>query len=87
MGSYLRTGSEELIDGYSDAALRRVWQATHFSWWMTTMLHPPAEGEPDVEFVRQLQLTQLRYVTSSRTGAAWVAENYTGAAVDALGDV
>ena len=26
-------------DAYSDDALRRVWRCTHFSWWMTTMLH------------------------------------------------
>ena len=24
---------------YSDACLRRVWRAEHFSWWMTSMLH------------------------------------------------
>lgn len=85
MASYFATGSEELLGGYSDAALRRVWQSTHFSWWMTSMLHPPARDEPDAEFLRQLQLTQLRYVTSSRAGATWVAENYTGAAMDTLG--
>ena len=29
---------------YSDTALRRVWRCTHFSWWMTTMLH--TSGDP-----------------------------------------
>ena len=28
-----------LADSYSDDALRRVWRCTHFSWWMTSMLH------------------------------------------------
>ena len=26
---------------YSAACLNRVWRATHFSWWMTSMLHVP----------------------------------------------
>ena len=28
-----------LADAYADTAVRRVWRCTHFSWWMTTMLH------------------------------------------------
>ena len=58
---------------YSDTALRRVWRATHFSWWMTSMLH--ASGD---DFEAQLQLSQLRYVTSSPSAAQSLAENYTG---------
>ncbi len=62
-----------LADTYSDAALRRVWRCTHFSWWMTTMLH--TSGDP---FDQQLQLSQLRWVTSSEAGATGLAENYAG---------
>ena len=58
---------------YSDDALRRVWRCTHFSWWMTTMLH--RSGDP---FDEQLQLSQLRWVTSSEAGATGLAENYAG---------
>ncbi|WP_033344991.1 4-hydroxybenzoate 3-monooxygenase [Catenuloplanes japonicus] len=60
-------------DAYSDDALRRVWRCTHFSWWMTTMLH--TSGDP---FDAELQLSQLRWVASSRAGAAGLAENYAG---------
>lgn len=60
-------------DSYSDTALRRVWRCTHFSWWMTTMLH--ASGDP---FDAQLQLAQLRWVTSSTAAATGLAENYAG---------
>ena len=63
-----------LADAYSDTALRRVWRCTHFSWWMTTMLHPT----PGDDFGAQLQLSQLRWVTSSQAGAAGLAENYAG---------
>ena len=68
-------GDERLATAYSDTALRRVWRCTHFSWWMTTMLH--REPQQD-EFDAQLQLSQLRWVTSSEAGAAGLAENYAG---------
>jgi p-hydroxybenzoate 3-monooxygenase len=62
-----------LADAYSGTALRRVWRCTHFSWWMTAMLH--ISGDP---FDAQLQLSQLRWVTSSAAGATGLAENYAG---------
>jgi p-hydroxybenzoate 3-monooxygenase len=68
-----RQHSSVLTDAYSDTALRRVWRCTHFSWWMTTMLH--TSGDP---FDAQLQLSQLRWVTSSSAGATGLAENYAG---------
>jgi p-hydroxybenzoate 3-monooxygenase len=60
-------------EAYSATALRRVWRCTHFSWWMTTMLH--AGTDP---FDAQLQLSQLRWVTSSAAAATGLAENYAG---------
>ena len=73
--SLLRDGDPGPADAYSDASLHRVWRATHFSWWMTSMLH--VEPGPD-PFGAELQLAQLRYVTSSRAAATTLAENYTG---------
>ncbi|HWS39205.1 MAG TPA: 4-hydroxybenzoate 3-monooxygenase [Actinoplanes sp.] len=69
----LREGDSRLIDSYSGDAQRRVWRCTHFSWWMTTMLH--ASGDP---FDAELQLSQLRWVAGSRAGATGLAENYAG---------
>jgi p-hydroxybenzoate 3-monooxygenase len=69
----VRKNDTALADAYSDTALRRVWRCEHFSWWMTTMLH--TTGDP---FDAQLQLSQLRWVTSSAAGAAGLAENYAG---------
>jgi p-hydroxybenzoate 3-monooxygenase len=60
---------------YSDTCLSRVWRATHFSWWMTSMLHVAPGGDVMEE---QLQLSQLRYVTASRAAATTLAENYVG---------
>lgn len=68
---------DDLVDEYSDRALERVWRSTHFSWWMTSMLHTD-HGDPNSAFMHQMQMSQLRYVTSSRAAAASLAENYTG---------
>ncbi|GAA1458150.1 4-hydroxybenzoate 3-monooxygenase [Williamsia maris] len=69
----LRGNNPKPAASYSDVALRRVWRCTHFSWWMTTMLH--TSGDP---FDEQLQLSQLRWVATSDAGAAGLAENYAG---------
>ncbi|SDT45478.1 p-hydroxybenzoate 3-monooxygenase [Actinoplanes derwentensis] len=69
----LISGDERLLASYSDDAQRRVWRCTHFSWWMTTMLH--TSGDP---FDAELQLSQLRWVTGSRAGSTGLAENYAG---------
>jgi p-hydroxybenzoate 3-monooxygenase len=42
---------------------------------MTTMLHALPGGDP---FDEKLQLSQLRYVTTSEAAARGLAENYTG---------
>jgi p-hydroxybenzoate 3-monooxygenase len=62
------------LDAYSATCLRRVWRAEHFSYWMTSMLHKTS----DDPFEQRLQLSQLRYVTSSDAAATSLAENYVG---------
>jgi p-hydroxybenzoate 3-monooxygenase len=73
LAELIRKDDHRLADSYSDTALRRVWRCTHFSWWMTTMLH---RGEDP--FDEQLALSQLRWVASSVAGATGLAENYAG---------
>ena len=72
---WYRTGRGDLLDAYSEACLRRVWRAEHFSWWMTSMLH---RLDSDGDFGLKLQLSQLRYVTTSTAAATSLAENYVG---------
>ncbi len=69
----LRTGRADLADSYSDTALRRVWRAEHFSWFMTSMLHSTGD-----KFDEQLALSQLRYIAGSTAAATSLAENYVG---------
>jgi p-hydroxybenzoate 3-monooxygenase len=74
----LQEKQTDLVDAYSDAALSRVWRCTHFSWWMTSMLHRSGD-----EFDARLQLAQLERVCSSETAARELAENYTGLPIEA----
>ncbi|MFI0982118.1 4-hydroxybenzoate 3-monooxygenase [Streptomyces sp. NPDC021093] len=69
------TGRADLLDAYSDAALRRVWRAEHFSYFMTTTLHTDPEQSA---FQTRLQISQLDRIASSEHAAAELAENYTG---------
>ncbi|MEC5190732.1 MULTISPECIES: 4-hydroxybenzoate 3-monooxygenase [unclassified Arthrobacter] len=75
LDSYYQTGNTVLLDAYSDRALDRVWKAQQFSYWMTSMLHTPADGD---DFARARQLGELNSVVSSRHGRAYLAEAYTG---------
>lgn len=72
----LNEKTDSLINAYSANALAQVWRRTHFSWWMTSMLHTSNTDE----FDRMLQLSQLRYVTSSEAAMTTLAENYVGLA-------
>ncbi len=75
--AWYRSGDDTLMEAYSGECLRRVWRAEHFSWWMTSMLHKAPDGD---EFDAKLQLSQLRYVTTSEAAARSLAENYVGLA-------
>jgi p-hydroxybenzoate 3-monooxygenase len=75
LSDWYGSGSATGLNAYSHTALRRVWRAEHFSWWMTQMLHRPEDGDA---FDLKLQLSQLRYVASSRAAATSLAENYVG---------
>ncbi len=77
IAAWYERGERSGLDGYSDACLRRVWRAEHFSWWMTSMLHRLPGDDP---FDLELQLAQLRYVVSSPAAATTLAENYVGIA-------
>ncbi len=72
---FYRSGRTATLDSYSATALRRVWRAEHFSWWMTSMLHRFPDGDI---FQQRLQLSQLDYVCSSPAAAKTLAENYVG---------
>ena len=75
---YYRTGSEKLLEEYSARALARVWKATRFSWWFTTLMHRISESGLDEALAGKLQLAELDYVSGSEAASRAVAENYAG---------
>jgi p-hydroxybenzoate 3-monooxygenase len=65
----------DLLDNYSALALRRVWYAQRFSWWMTQIMHRfPNESA----FDRRRQLSDLDYLTASEAASRSLAEQYVG---------
>jgi p-hydroxybenzoate 3-monooxygenase len=73
--AFYESGETALLDAYSQTCLRRVWKTQRFSMYMTRMLHRFEDHAP---FERRVQLAELDYVTSSRTAATSLAENYVG---------
>lgn len=79
LSRWFRTANDDLLEAYSATALRRVWQAERFSWWMTSLLHRFDDIGP---FGRRIQLAELDYVTGSEAAARTLAENYVGLPFD-----
>ena len=67
------------IDHYSARCLRRVWKASRFSWWFTSLMHrfeqTELSGGP-IGF--KLQQAELEYLVQSPAAMTTVAENYVG---------
>jgi p-hydroxybenzoate 3-monooxygenase len=78
---YFATGDEQLLGRYEELALRRIWRAQHFSWWMTQMLHVTADAS---EFDRRRQLGELESVAASPAAQTYLADAYTGWAAEEL---
>ncbi|WP_281718688.1 4-hydroxybenzoate 3-monooxygenase [Pandoraea apista] len=75
LDDFYQRDSEAALQGYSEAALKRIWRAEHFSYWMTRMLHRLDDATP---FEQQMQRSELEYVVSSRAASLMLAENYVG---------
>lgn len=68
-------GDDGYLESYSAMALRRVWGAVRFSWWMTTLLH----RFPDqTAFDQRAQEQELAYLASSASAQRSLAEQYVG---------
>ncbi|CDF83717.1 p-hydroxybenzoate hydroxylase [Pseudomonas knackmussii B13] len=68
-------GRVDLLERYSELALRRIWKAERFSWWMTSMLHRFPDSDA---FTRKMLDTELAYYLESEAGRTCIAENYVG---------
>jgi p-hydroxybenzoate 3-monooxygenase len=79
LAAHYQSGSETLLDQYSDRGLRRTWRAQRFSWWMTSMLH---KSDSDNPFDHRRKLADLDYLVSSPAAMTSLAESYVGAPLD-----
>jgi p-hydroxybenzoate 3-monooxygenase len=75
---FYKSSRSDLLDGYSDRCLGRVWKAQRFSWWMTNLTHRFPEALP---FERRAQSAELAYLVSSKAAQTTLAENYVGLAL------
>lgn len=79
---HFHAGDDTGLDTYSGRALRRVWKAVRFSWWMTTLLHRFPSRD---DFDRKIQLAELDLLATSHEARATFADNYTGLPLETEG--
>lgn len=73
--AYYKSGDEGGLKTYSERALRRIWKAERFSWWMTNLLH---RFPNQTDFDRRMQEADIDYLLGSKMAMAALAENYVG---------
>ena len=74
---------QQAIQAYSELALRRVWHAERFSWWMSNMLHDfadeagAANNMDNLTFTRFMQ-SELDFFLNHEEGRKVIAMQYVG---------
>ncbi len=75
LAAHFAKGDDRYLDSYSDMALRRVWAAERFSWWLTKLMHVFPD---DDAFETRIKLSEFDHLHRSKLAAAVVAEQYAG---------
>ena len=68
-------GDDHGLDRYSEVALRRVWGAVRFSWWLTKLLHRFPDQTP---FDHRAQEVEFDYIATSPSAQQSMCEQYAG---------
>jgi p-hydroxybenzoate 3-monooxygenase len=75
LSMHFNGANDEALQAYSEKALRRVWGAARFSWWLTTLLHRfPKQSAFDLKAQEQ----ELYYLSTSQAYMKTVCEQYAG---------
>ncbi|WP_338919577.1 4-hydroxybenzoate 3-monooxygenase [Pseudomonas silesiensis] len=77
-----KEGRTDLLEKYSELALRRVWKGERFSWFMTNLLHD--FGEHKDAWDQKMQQADREYFFNSQAGLVNIAENYVGLPYEAV---
>ena len=72
---YYKRNRAQYLDSYSDMALRRVWGAARFSWWLTLLLHPFPD---ETAFDQRAREAELDYIARSEHARRSMCEQYAG---------
>ncbi len=73
--AHYQQANDDYLESYSDMALRRIWGAERFSWWLTGLLHRfPEQGAFDLRAQEQ----ELAYLSTSENYMCAVCEQYGG---------
>jgi p-hydroxybenzoate 3-monooxygenase len=75
IASFYKSGQSELLDSYSEMALRRVWSSVRTSWYLTNLLHRFPNAS---DFEQRAQENELSYLKSSYHAQVALAEQYAG---------
>ncbi len=75
LDQHYAAGDDHYLDFYSDMALRRVWAAVRFSWWLTSLLHKFPDQTAIDQRLQEAELAHLHH--SDKTQAA-ISEQYAG---------
>jgi len=75
-------GDKACTEQYSEIALRRVWNAERYSWWLTSLLHDFGDEKGDSVMDPQMRdrfmTSELNYFLQSEAGRQVIAEQYVG---------
>jgi len=72
---YYKRNRAQYLDSYSEMALRRVWGAARFSWWLTLLLHPFPD---ETAFDQRAREAELDYIARSEHARRSMCEQYAG---------
>jgi len=75
-------GDKACTEQYSEIALRRVWNAERFSWWLTSLLHEfgdeAGDSAMDPQMRDRFMTSEVNYFLQSEAGRKVIAEQYVG---------
>jgi p-hydroxybenzoate 3-monooxygenase len=77
--AHYEQGDDSRLAGYSDDALRRIWQYQEFNQWLSEIMHGPSSGDP---FRARVAAARLRRMVGSEISGASLAGLYIGVDAD-----
>lgn len=82
-----KENDKQAVYRYSEIALRRVWHAERFSWWMSNMLHEfdDAEGSKmEQKTFERFMHSELDFYLNNAAGKQVIASQYVGMPYDEI---